>query len=68
MTTRSTLIPAKDRELITASTGEQQPSEPAHVRRPLQAEASAEQADRASPDPCRNTDRYRLVTPFSLRL
>jgi hypothetical protein len=24
--------------------------------------------DRASPDPCRHTDRYRLVTPFSLRL
>ncbi len=24
--------------------------------------------DRTSPDPCRHTDRYRLVTPFSLRL
>ncbi len=23
---------------------------------------------RCSPDPCQHTDRYRLVTPFSLRL
>ncbi|MEQ1634888.1 MAG: hypothetical protein ABL997_21080 [Planctomycetota bacterium] len=29
---------------------------------------AADAAARCSPDPCQHTDRYRLVTPFSLRL
>lgn len=29
---------------------------------------AADAATRCSPDPCQHTDRYRLVTPFSLRL
>lgn len=32
------------------------------------AAPAAEAASRCSPDPCQHTDRYRLVTPFSLRL
>ena len=29
---------------------------------------SARSSERCSPDPCQHTDRYRLVTPFALRL
>ena len=68
MTTRSTLIAATDRELDRPSPSDAQHSTQEHVRQPLQTEASASNSDRSSPDPCRNTDRYRLVTPFSLRL
>jgi hypothetical protein len=32
------------------------------------AAPAADTAARCSPDPCQHTDRYRLVTPFSLRL
>lgn len=32
------------------------------------ASAATDTAARCSPDPCQHTDRYRLVTPFSLRL
>ena len=34
---------------------------PETPRRPTSADSSS----RCSPDPCRNTDRYRLVTPYA---
>lgn len=39
------------------------------AKTPLAASAAAgDTGSRCSPDPCQHTDRYRLVTPFSLRL
>ncbi|MSR39529.1 MAG: hypothetical protein EXS02_11925 [Planctomycetes bacterium] len=36
--------------------------------KPPSAVPPATAYDRMSPDPASNTDRYRLVTPFSLRI
>jgi hypothetical protein len=40
------------------------PKVPTRVAQPQQPAAK----DRMSPDPAHHTDRYRLVTPFALRL
>jgi hypothetical protein len=37
-------------------------------QRPTDGDAQQTDGGRCSPDPMQHTDRYRLVTPFSLRL
>jgi hypothetical protein len=51
-----------------AGTGTTRSSEPGGVGRACADARPVDANDRCSPDPCQHTDRYRLVTPFSLRL
>ena len=43
-------------------------NEPTGLERACASARVVDATARCSPDPCQHTDRYRLVTPFSLRL
>ena len=49
-------------------TGTKRANEPTGVAQACAAARVSDATARCSPDPCQHTDRYRLVTPFSLRL
>ncbi|MGE3175362.1 MAG: hypothetical protein AB7O97_22245 [Planctomycetota bacterium] len=73
MTVR-TIVQGNGREVaVEAATGGSAANAPADGGDREAAWAAGERPrhradDRCSPDPCQHTDRYRLVTPFSLRL
>ncbi len=72
MTVHAVVQSGSGRELATREVSEgKRPNERAAQTMPPGRAADANPASaapRCSPDPCQHTDRYRLVTPFSLRL
>jgi hypothetical protein len=51
-----------------AGNGTTRATEPTGVGQACAEAGVVDATARCSPDPCQHTDRYRLVTPFSLRL
>ena len=56
------------RSVSPGSSRDSSPRDSSPRDRAKAASAATDTAARCSPDPCQHTDRYRLVTPFSLRL